>query len=806
MKPLILRAHIYTPGGKGRHSMAAAVAHSKYMRSPKKEELVHQDEALRDRGLDEVQIHARYMADRPGSEGLFGPSGAVLDGPAIDAELARHTGPVWRLIVSVHEDDVRSMGGALLRRPAWEDAARAVLPRMAQEMGIPADSLRWSAAMHRKQGHPHVHVLVWSADPSKGFLSKQGLAAARRAWAHELYGPERDRLGKEKSALRQEITATSRLLLARTDAAELGAQLAAISQTLPGHGRLAYAFMPGDVKAKLDATADWLLRRPELAAQAKRYGDIAAELATHYSTDPARHAEAREKALQDIRQRMASGVLKAAVGFDERLAWRQVSDAVYRTARVGRAAQAQQTPVAVEETDILGAIQPHVKAAVSRLARNLASEAAHQEARALLALPDVAPLVAPVLDRAERRAHITGRTVASTFVAARGSDDPLSGLRDLVRREQAAEQAATERAAASVATAGAPSWARESAALEGAPDWWRRYVETVTWTEQTVGAWQKHLPEVLDRGTSLDAHRVLGGIMRSVIGDDLSYNRVDAWVRRLAEMYVHGVDVVETAAPTANITLDLAGMFAKIEAAMDDARRNVALDEAATWAAQTLRDAKFLPPSPPPPPGPPPEWAAKVAAYPSTPDWFRAYIESAPWDAQTVGAWRRHLPRTRDNAEAQDAHRILGGIVRGTIADEAPFYDEVDAYIRQLAMSHPEFSTGNQTPKVLDEATARLRAAIEREMGPLRAAAVAEARQRALTRLETRIARTLERSAEYVRDARAYQASHIAGGLARAMYQTLRQAERDALLAAAREAEEEAERKRQAAAQATRAI
>ena len=333
MRPIILRVHIYTPSGKGKHSMAAAVAHSKYMRSPRKEELVHRNEADRDRGESEAAIHSKYMAERPGSEGLFGPAGVVMDGAKIDAEIARHTGPVWRLVVSVHEDDVRAMGGQLMHRPAWEDAVRAAIPKMAEGMGIPAADLRWSAAMHRKQGHPHVHILLWSADPAKGFLGKQGLDRSKRAWASELFAPAREALGREKSALRQEITTQSRLLLGHTDAESLGARLAAIAEALPGQGRLAYSYMPADVKAKLDATADWLLRQPDLAVQAQRYGDIAAEIASHYSTDPARHEAAREKAMADIRQRMASGILRAAVGYDDRLAWQSIQTDVWRAAR-----------------------------------------------------------------------------------------------------------------------------------------------------------------------------------------------------------------------------------------------------------------------------------------------------------------------------------------------------------------------------------------------------------------------------------------------------------------------------------------
>ena len=389
LRPIVLRVHIYQPGGRGRHSMAAAVAHSKYLRNPRKEELVRQDESNRDRGLEEAAIHRRYMEERQGSEGLFGPVGAVLDGPTIDRELAIHRGPVWRLIVSVAEDDVRQMGGRLLHRPAWEDAIRAALPKMAEEIGIPQADLRWAAAMHRKEGHPHVHILMWSVDPTKGFLSKKGLDAARRAWAHELYAPERDRLGREKSALRQEITTQSRLLLGRTDAAELGQRLAAIAESLPGQGRLAYAYMPAPVKVRLDETAAWLLRQSELAVQAKRFGAIAAELASHYSTDPARHAAARKKAMQDLHQRLAGGVLRAAVGFDERLAWQQIGTDVWRATRGQGEADRSLTAA--------------VQAAISRLAAHRGQRGdVMAEVRKLLEGP-LQQQAQALLDRAARR-------------------------------------------------------------------------------------------------------------------------------------------------------------------------------------------------------------------------------------------------------------------------------------------------------------------------------------------------------------------------------------------------------------------
>jgi len=158
------------PGQGGRRSLHSAVAHLKYMGNPKKEELVRDDEAMREQGVDEAAVHARYAAHRPGSTGMFGPEPArPVDETEVLQTIRSHKGPVWRLIVSVHEDDVRAMGGQLYHRAAWEDAVRAVLPEMAAEMHIPPQALRWAAAMHRKVGPEviaagktptcHVHAL-----------------------------------------------------------------------------------------------------------------------------------------------------------------------------------------------------------------------------------------------------------------------------------------------------------------------------------------------------------------------------------------------------------------------------------------------------------------------------------------------------------------------------------------------------------------------------------------------------------------------------------------------------------------------
>jgi hypothetical protein len=250
-------------------------------------------------------------------------------------------------------------------------------------------------------------------------------------------------------------------------------------------------------------------------------------------------------------------------------------------------------------------------------------------------------------------------------------------------------------------------------------------------------------------------------------------------------------------------------MFAAVTQAETDEDRDAALDDAARWAADTLRAAGVLPPLPAPTGAAQPTWVQAITADPTTPAWFRQYTAAVDWaDPRTLGAWRKWLPKTASAEEggSQDAHRKLGGLVRAKIGrDNMPrSFSEVDDYIRRLASDHPMSGRGSAPP--LDADTQALRDALLPEIGRLQALSVASARERAQQKLEERVAKTLLRSAEYVRNARAYRASAAATGLARALQATIRDAEREALRAAAREAEEEAERKWAAAREAERAI
>ncbi len=145
--------------------------------------------------------HLQYMANTAGKEGLFGwhPDRHIgFDAHSITTETALSLapelftakGPVWRLFLSVNEDDAKAAGGGLLYRRPWEDTTGVMLLWLADAMGISPVDLRWIAVSHRgragKERHPHLHVMMWSATGS-GRLRKRTLLAARQRWQEHLY-------------------------------------------------------------------------------------------------------------------------------------------------------------------------------------------------------------------------------------------------------------------------------------------------------------------------------------------------------------------------------------------------------------------------------------------------------------------------------------------------------------------------------------------------------------------------------------------------------------------------------------------
>ncbi|NMP24465.1 hypothetical protein [Sulfobacillus harzensis] len=333
-QPFVMRLHYYLPKGEGLNGLQSGAHHIEYMGSAEKHELLLGGEPAADRTtLESAAIHAKYAGEREGSMGYFG--NAADDPKAAQKSILAAQGPVWRVIASVGEQDAFAMGGSLTTKDGWERASPPVVQKMIDQLGLDPAKVQWIAAAHRHQTHennPHIHLLVWEEGKPSRKTAKWSDAerrAIRKAWISELYKPEREQLGKEKSAARTEARSAVIDLVARRNEQqgfhrELTERLATLGQHLPGHGRLAYAYMPPEVKAATEEVIRWLWKTDHgLKAQHEKYVKSARELGMaywHRDPDKTENSPGRQEALDRIRsnaeadliKRLAAPVLKAA--------------------------------------------------------------------------------------------------------------------------------------------------------------------------------------------------------------------------------------------------------------------------------------------------------------------------------------------------------------------------------------------------------------------------------------------------------------------------------------------------------------
>ena len=54
-------------------------------------------------------------------------------------------------------------------------------------MKILPSQFRWCAAFHDEKYHPHIHMMVWSADPMQGYLTEQGIETMRSKLTNDIF-------------------------------------------------------------------------------------------------------------------------------------------------------------------------------------------------------------------------------------------------------------------------------------------------------------------------------------------------------------------------------------------------------------------------------------------------------------------------------------------------------------------------------------------------------------------------------------------------------------------------------------------
>lgn len=278
--------------------------YSDYMQTPNRGTASAFIATALDTHLHEMESESGYMsyiaqrprAEKHGGHGLFSEVDTT-DLKAAKAELDAHDGKVWTFIFSLRREDAERLG--YNKAAAWQNLLKQESAAIAEAMRIRTDDFRWYAAYHDEGHHPHVHMMVWSTEPEKGYLTREGIAAMRSRMTNAIFHEEMKELYIKKDAAYKESIQTAKesllLYIRMLENSELAdpvieQKLWELSHALEQvDGKRVYAYLPKEVKAQVDEIVERLAQLPEVAACYDQWWRLKDKIAGYYGRNTPPH-------------------------------------------------------------------------------------------------------------------------------------------------------------------------------------------------------------------------------------------------------------------------------------------------------------------------------------------------------------------------------------------------------------------------------------------------------------------------------------------------------------------------------------
>lgn len=287
---------------------------------------------------DETASHLKYIGQRPGTletqnsaNGLFGyingafaPSTEMTAAQGYIRNISKQH-DIFRCCFSFTPDSAAEAG--LHALADWQRFVSSSMNKIAKYMEMKIENIEWYAAVHLKEGQPHVHIMYWDkeqkirrnkVDPK--ICDNIRIDVIKDTY-HSQFVQIREKENHLTSDLRTEVNATANNAMLRNDSgqnAEIVLQmLNSLYRKLPSKGRLAYAFMPQEIKEELNRLTHFIIDNSEQATQT--YSEllhtqqIYNEMLHSSDTNWGRYnlAKYKDKLCEDIEQQMGNVILKA---------------------------------------------------------------------------------------------------------------------------------------------------------------------------------------------------------------------------------------------------------------------------------------------------------------------------------------------------------------------------------------------------------------------------------------------------------------------------------------------------------------
>ena len=209
-----------------------------------------------------AKTYADYIATRPraerfGSHGLFTDDGVRVKLDDVSRKLNEYEGNVWTVIISLRREDAERLGFNSGER--WRDMLRTQTETIAKNFKIPVEDLKWYAAFHNESHHPHVHLMVYSTEQAKPYLTQKGIMNLRSAFAKDVFADDLLSVYEKQTEHRNALRAQSRDVIAEIvsrinsgayDNPALENKLLELADRLSKtSGKKQYGYLKADVKA-----------------------------------------------------------------------------------------------------------------------------------------------------------------------------------------------------------------------------------------------------------------------------------------------------------------------------------------------------------------------------------------------------------------------------------------------------------------------------------------------------------------------------------------------------------------------------
>ena len=274
--------------------------------------------------LDQKENFIDYISHRPGVQkdgehGLWDAHGKVQNLAQAVREVAEHSGNVWTPVIALRREDAERLGYDNAEN--WQALVNASVCDIAAAYKIQPNNLHWYAAFHRKPNQVHIHMIIFSANPKEGYLTKDGIREMKSVFARRIYHADRMHIYQQKDIARQELQMQTRKAMVECIAQlkhgavdnprleQLTEELA--ERLLTVKGRKVYGYLPPRVKAIVDAIVEELAKDERVSAAYKTWQTLYEQVCLDYDQRPPKRLTlSQQKEFRSVRNMVIQETLQ----------------------------------------------------------------------------------------------------------------------------------------------------------------------------------------------------------------------------------------------------------------------------------------------------------------------------------------------------------------------------------------------------------------------------------------------------------------------------------------------------------------